>query len=425
MHHPRMLPGRARGALLVTLVLGLCAVFAASAGVAGAAVPAPPAGCTTVFSDDFNGAADTGVNTSQLALRHSAPATPAAPPNWGTGEVETHDQQHRQRLPGRRRPPGHQADPRRRRQLDVAAGSRPSAPTSPPRPAASCASRRRSSSPTSAAPPRPATGRRSGRSARPLRGVGATNWPRHRRDRHHGGHQRAQLRVRHAPLRQLARAARATRPPASAAASAPAPAARPASTRTRWSTTAASRPEQIRWYLDGGNFFTVNANQVDATTWNNATHHGFFMILNVAIGGGFPAAFGGGPTGSTAVRRADARRLRRGLPEARRAVTRRLRRRRPTSPRRATRPRASSLSWTASTDNVGVTGYQIFRNGAQVGTSTTTSFTNTGLAASTAYSFTVKATDAAGQRLGGVNRRQRHDLARRAGTPRLRPRRRT
>jgi hypothetical protein len=58
-------------------------------------------------------------------------------------------------------------------------------------------------------------------------------------------------------------------------------------------------PEQIRWYLDGVNFFTVNANQVDATTWNNATHHGFFMILNVAIGGGFPAAFGGGPTGST------------------------------------------------------------------------------------------------------------------------------
>jgi hypothetical protein len=59
-------------------------------------------------------------------------------------------------------------------------------------------------------------------------------------------------------------------------------------------------PEQLRWYLDGNNFFTVNANQVDATTWNNATHHGFFIILNVAMGGGFPAAFGGGPTGSTA-----------------------------------------------------------------------------------------------------------------------------
>jgi hypothetical protein len=59
-------------------------------------------------------------------------------------------------------------------------------------------------------------------------------------------------------------------------------------------------PEQIRWYLDGNNFYTVNANQVDATTWANAVDHGFFIILNVAMGGGFPAAFGGGPTSSTA-----------------------------------------------------------------------------------------------------------------------------
>jgi len=58
-------------------------------------------------------------------------------------------------------------------------------------------------------------------------------------------------------------------------------------------------PEQLRFYLDGGNFFTINANQVDAGTWNNALHHGFFMILNVAMGGGFPAAFGGGPTSAT------------------------------------------------------------------------------------------------------------------------------
>src|SRR2546428_9782162 len=58
-------------------------------------------------------------------------------------------------------------------------------------------------------------------------------------------------------------------------------------------------PEQLRWYLEGANFFTLNSTQVDATTWNNAVHHGFFMILNVAMGGAFPAAFGGGPTGST------------------------------------------------------------------------------------------------------------------------------
>jgi beta-glucanase (GH16 family) len=58
-------------------------------------------------------------------------------------------------------------------------------------------------------------------------------------------------------------------------------------------------PEEIRWYLDDVNFFSVNSNQVDATTWSNATNHGFFIILDLAIGGGFPAAFGGGPTSST------------------------------------------------------------------------------------------------------------------------------
>jgi len=62
-----------------------------------------------------------------------------------------------------------------------------------------------------------------------------------------------------------------------------------------------------------------------------------------------------------------------------------------------------SLSWTGSTDNVGVTGYQILRapgttggTFAQVGTSTTTSFTNSGLTASTTYRYQVRAVDAAG-----------------------------
>jgi cellulose 1,4-beta-cellobiosidase len=56
----------------------------------------------------------------------------------------------------------------------------------------------------------------------------------------------------------------------------------------------------------------------------------------------------------------------------------------------------ATISWTAATDNVGVTGYEIFRDGTSVGTSTTTSFAATGLTAATAYSFTVKAKDAAG-----------------------------
>jgi chitodextrinase len=55
-----------------------------------------------------------------------------------------------------------------------------------------------------------------------------------------------------------------------------------------------------------------------------------------------------------------------------------------------------SLSWTASTDNVGVAGYRIYRGGTQIGTSTTTSYTDTGLTAATQYTYTIAAYDAAG-----------------------------
>jgi parallel beta-helix repeat protein len=55
-----------------------------------------------------------------------------------------------------------------------------------------------------------------------------------------------------------------------------------------------------------------------------------------------------------------------------------------------------SLSWTASTDNVGVTGYHIYRDDTEIGTSTTTSYTDTGLAADTTYSYAVAAYDEAG-----------------------------
>ncbi|MFF4658779.1 cellulase family glycosylhydrolase [Streptomyces sp. NPDC001381] len=61
-----------------------------------------------------------------------------------------------------------------------------------------------------------------------------------------------------------------------------------------------------------------------------------------------------------------------------------------------------TLSWTAATDNVGVTGYDVVRVGGgtetTVAASTTNSVTVTGLSASTAYTFAVYARDAAGNR---------------------------
>ncbi|AFH63946.2 fibronectin type III domain-containing protein [Paenibacillus caseinilyticus] len=55
-----------------------------------------------------------------------------------------------------------------------------------------------------------------------------------------------------------------------------------------------------------------------------------------------------------------------------------------------------TLSWTASTDNVGVTGYEVYRGSAPAASVTGTSATVSGLAAGTSYTFTVKAKDAAG-----------------------------
>lgn len=54
------------------------------------------------------------------------------------------------------------------------------------------------------------------------------------------------------------------------------------------------------------------------------------------------------------------------------------------------------LGWTASTDNVGVTSYDVYRNGALVGSANSNSYTDTGLTASTSYTYTVIAKDAAG-----------------------------
>lgn len=53
------------------------------------------------------------------------------------------------------------------------------------------------------------------------------------------------------------------------------------------------------------------------------------------------------------------------------------------------------LSWGASTDNVGVTGYNVYRDGVLVGNSATTNYSDTGLASQTTYGYTVAACDAA------------------------------
>jgi beta-lactamase superfamily II metal-dependent hydrolase len=84
----------------------------------------------------------------------------------------------------------------------------------------------------------------------------------------------------------------------------------------------------------------------------------------------------------------------------------------PTAPAALVASAASSsgidLSWGASTDNVGVTGYNVYRstNGSSfslAGTSSTTGFADLGLASSTTYWYQVTAVDGAGNQSGASN----------------------
>lgn len=47
---------------------------------------------------------------------------------------------------------------------------------------------------------------------------------------------------------------------------------------------------QIRWYLNGNQYYSVSESQVGAQYWNDVVGHGFFLILDLAIGGAFPNA---------------------------------------------------------------------------------------------------------------------------------------
>lgn len=64
---------------------------------------------------------------------------------------------------------------------------------------------------------------------------------------------------------------------------------------------------------------------------------------------------------------------------------------------------STNPSWQPSTDNVGVTGYDVFRNGSQITTVTGTSVSVAGLSPSTTYQFAVRARDAAGNTSANSN----------------------
>ncbi|NES16965.1 MULTISPECIES: carbohydrate-binding protein [Micromonospora] len=70
--------------------------------------------------------------------------------------------------------------------------------------------------------------------------------------------------------------------------------------RTEWDASVS--PQQLRWYVDGQLFHTVSQTQVGEPYWSQMTGHGgYFLLLNVAMGGSFPNGVAGytTPTAST------------------------------------------------------------------------------------------------------------------------------
>jgi hypothetical protein len=46
--------------------------------------------------------------------------------------------------------------------------------------------------------------------------------------------------------------------------------------------------ESMTWSVDGRQFFRLTQGQFPAATWQQAVDHGFSVIFDVAIGGGYP-----------------------------------------------------------------------------------------------------------------------------------------
>ncbi|WP_217207877.1 glycoside hydrolase family 16 protein [Streptomyces sp. AC550_RSS872] len=281
-------------------LLGTLGLAAATATVAvpsaNASAPTPPSGWTQVFLDDFNGAAGTGVNTSDWQYA-TGKGYPGGPANWGTGEIETMtnstdnvslDGNGNLRITPRRDASGNWTSGRietNRTDFQPPAGGklRVEARIQVPNVAGAAAKGYWPAFWMLGAPYRgnywnwPAVGELDiMENTQGMNTVFATM---------HCGTSPG------GPCNETSGIGGNT------TCSGATCQAGFHTYRMEWDRS--TSPEEIRFYLDGTNFHTVRANQVDATTWANATNHGFFIILNVAMGGGFPDAFGGGPDSGT------------------------------------------------------------------------------------------------------------------------------
>jgi beta-glucanase (GH16 family) len=69
--------------------------------------------------------------------------------------------------------------------------------------------------------------------------------------------------------------------------------------RFEWDTSVS--PQQLRWYVDGQQYHTVTQSRVGEPYWSQMTSHaGYFLLLNVAMGGAFPNGVAGSTTPTAA-----------------------------------------------------------------------------------------------------------------------------
>lgn len=294
---PGALPRRHRGrsprrALLAVLgTLSLAAAATVATLPASASAPTPPAGWTQVFADDFNGPAGSGVNTANWQYA-TGTGYPGGPANWGTGEVET------------------MTSGTGNVSLDGNGNLR----ITPLRDSAGTwTSGRIETNRTDFQPPAGGKLRVEARLQMPnVTGTAAEGyWPAFwmlgapYRGNYQNWPSVGELDIMENVQglnRVWATMHCGTNPggPCNETTGIAGNTACPGTTcqagfhtyTMEWDRSVS--PEAIRFLVDGTDYHTVTANQVDATTWADATDHGFFIILNVAMGGAFPAAYGGG-----------------------------------------------------------------------------------------------------------------------------------
>jgi hypothetical protein len=264
----------------IAAILTVVAVPTANA----TAVPGPPTGWTTVFSDNFSGAAGTGVNSANW-LYDTGTSYPGGAGNWGTGEVETVTNS----------------------TANVYQDGSGHLVIKPIRDAAGnwTSGRIETQNTSFAAPPggelemtasieQPNPGNGLGywpafwAMGSAARGVGATNWP---------SIGEFDIMEDVNALSEVSHTFHCGVDPGG-----PCNETNGISSnllgcggcQTGYHTYSIivdrtnTSAEQLRFYTDGNLQFTVNENQVPVATWQAAVDHGFFMILNVAIGGAYP-----------------------------------------------------------------------------------------------------------------------------------------